>query len=217
MASTPTLSAPEPERAESGYAKSRDTRARILAAALEEAGESGFHKTSVAAIAKRAGVAIGSLHYHFGSRAELIRELMEQLMKIYMARVMSAEAESGGDYFSRERATILAYVGLVRRQPDFVRLADEIRLQEPELYRRGQRRFVERMAQRIRTGIEEGTLRPMGDAKIQLKAQLLINARHALEELALSDSTLTDEAVVDAFLEFERDGIGARDPQRLRA
>ena len=74
MAQPPLL---DPSAAPTGrapYAKSRDTRARILAAALAEASDSGFHKTSVARIAARAGVAVGNLHYHFGSRRELLRE-----------------------------------------------------------------------------------------------------------------------------------------------
>lgn len=196
---------------EPGYAKSRDTRARILAAALEEASESGFHKTSVARIAARAGVAIGSLNYHFGSRAELIRELMRQLMSDYLARVQAAEAQSGSGYFSRERAVLLAYVAHVRRHPSHVRLADEIKLHEPELYRHGARLWVERMAGRIRAGIAEGALRPMGDAEIALKAHFLVGARHALEELAQSDESLSDEQVVDSYLELVRHGLGARD------
>jgi AcrR family transcriptional regulator len=211
IASPPTPSSEpgtEPAQPAPGYAKSRDTRARILAAALEEAGESGFHKTSVAAIAARAGVAIGSLHYHFGSRAELIRELMQKLMGDYMARVQAAEAQSGSDYFSGERAVMLAYVAHVRRYPSHVRLADEIKLQEPELYRRGARHWVERMAARIRAGIAQGTLRPMDEAEILLKAHFLIGARHALEELAHSDASLGDEQVVDSYLELVRDGLG---------
>lgn len=195
---------------EAGYAKSRDTRARILAAALEEAGESGFYKTSVARIAARAGVAIGSLNYHFGSRAALISELMRQLMDDYMTRVQAAEAQSGGDYFSRERAVLLAYISHVRRHPSYVRLADEIKLHEPELYRRGARHWVERMVGRIRAGIAEGTLHPMKDAEIVLKAHFLVGARHALEELAQSDASLGDEEVVDSYLELVREGLGAR-------
>jgi AcrR family transcriptional regulator len=193
-----------------GYAKSRDTRARILAAALEEAGEAGFHKTSVARIAARAGVAIGSLHYHFGSRAALIHELMGQLIDDYMARVQAAEAQSADDYFSRERAVLLAYVEHVRRHPAYVRLADEIKLQEPELYRRSAGRWVERMAGRIRAGIAEGALRPMNDSEIEMKAHFLVGARHALEDLAQSDASLDDAQVVDAYLELLRDGLGAR-------
>lgn len=212
MPQPPTPAPVEPEATaplEAGYAKSRDTRARILAAALEEAGESGFYKTSVARIAARAGVAIGSLNYHFGSRAALIQELMGQLMDDYVARVQTAEAQSGGDYYSRERAVLLTYVAHVRRHPSYIRLADEIKLHEPELYRRGARHWVERMAGRIRAGVDEGTLRPMTDAEIAVKAHFLLGARHALEELAQNDAQLDDEAVVDAFLDLVRDGLGA--------
>ena len=74
------MASPAP-RSRGPYAKSSDTRARILDAALEVAGELGFHRASVARIAERAGVAVGNLHYHFGSRDELLRELMETLVE----------------------------------------------------------------------------------------------------------------------------------------
>ncbi len=219
MAETPSFPPPEPARSAepaSGYAKSRDTRERILAAALEEAGESGFHKTSVARIAARAGVAIGSLHYHFGSRAELIRELMRQLMVDYLARVQAAEAQSAGDYFARERAVLLAYVAHVRRHPAYVRLADEIKLHEPELYRRGAALWTERMAGRIRAGIAEGALRPMDEAEITLRASFLTGARHSLEQLVDDDSSLSDEEVVDSYLDLVCNGLGVRDGAAAR-
>lgn len=57
-----------------GYAKSRETRAQLLAATLAEATERGLHETSVATIAARANAAVGSLNYHFGSRDTLLRE-----------------------------------------------------------------------------------------------------------------------------------------------
>ena len=48
------LPAPSAHRAP-GHAKSVDIRARILAAALEEASHSGIHSASLAGIAARAG------------------------------------------------------------------------------------------------------------------------------------------------------------------
>ena len=172
MASPPAIPRPESRSpgSESGYARSRDTRARIFAAALEEAGESGFHKTSVARIAARAGVAIGSLHYHFGSRDELIRGLMAHLMDYY-TDWLASETPQEGDYFARERAVILAYIAHGRRHPSYGRLADEVKLHEPELYGRGERAWVARMAARIREGIAEGALRPMEESEIDLKAR----------------------------------------------
>ncbi len=219
MAQTSSPSLPRPARSpepESGYAKSRETRERILAAALEEAGESGFHRTSVARIAARAAVAIGSLHYHFGSRAELIRELMRQLVADYEARMQAAEAQSSGDYVARERAILLAYLAHVRRHPAYVRLADEIKLHEPELYRRGAARWTKRMAERIREGIAEGALRPMDASEIMLKASFLVGARHSLERLVEDDANLSDEEVVDSYLELVRNGLGVRDEVAAR-
>jgi AcrR family transcriptional regulator len=198
-----------------GYAKSRETRARILEAALAEASDSGFHRASLARIASRAGVALGSVNYHFGSRDELLRELMTALMGDLMARLDAADAGEGGDFFERERAALLTYLDHVRSHPALVRLADEIKLHEPDLYRRGADRMAERMAARIRAGIEEGTLRPMDEPQIAAQAQFLLGARHFLERMVENCDGLGDDAVVDSYLGLVRDGLG-RGPRRRR-
>ena len=209
-------SAAPPGRA--GYAKSRDTRARILAAALAEASEAGFHKASVAGIAARAGVAVGNLHYHFGSRRELLRELMGSLVADLMARLHAADADDSADFFDRQRAALLVYLDYLRSNPAYIRLADEIKLHEPELYRRAVADWVERMAARIRIGIEQGTLRPMDDAEIAAQAHFLLGARHFLEQMMESGDGPRDEAVVDAYLALVRDGLRrGRVPARTRS
>lgn len=200
---------------EQGYAKSRDTRARILAAALEEAGESGLQKTSMSRVAMRAGVAQGSLNYHFGSRAELIRELMQQLVSDYLPyaqSVESAEAAGGGDFFARERAMLLAYVEYVRRHPTFVRLSNEIRALEPELSGKKELESVDRFVTRLRSGIEEGSVRPMDDRDLWLKARFMLGVRHTLEQIALTESARHDAEIVDAYLDMLRAGLTQRDP-----
>jgi len=198
-----------------GYAKSRETRARILRAALADVSDSGFHKASLARIAARANVALGSVNYHFGSRDELLRELMTALMGDLMARLDAADAGEGGDFFERERAALLTYLDHVRSHPALVRLADEIKLYEPELYRRGADRMAERMAARIRAGIEEGTLRPMDERQITAQAQFLLGARYFLERMIDHGDGLGDEAVVDSYLGLMRDGLG-RGPRSRR-
>jgi AcrR family transcriptional regulator len=191
----------------SGYAKSSDTRARILAAALAEASEAGFHKASVAGIAARAEVAVGNLHYHFGSRRELLRELMGSLVADLMARLHAADADDSADFFDRQRAALLVYLDYLRANPAYIRLADEIKLHEPALYRRAVADWVERMAARIRIGIQQGTLRPMDDAEIAAQAHFLLGARHFLEQMMESGDGPRDEAVVDAYLALVRDGL----------
>lgn len=193
-----------------GYAKSRETRARILHAAQAEVSESGFHKASLARIAARASVALGSVGYHFGSRDELLRELMTALMGDLMARLDAADASEGGDFFERERAALLTYLDHVRSHPALVGLADEIKLHDPDLYRRGADRMAERMAARIRVGIEEGTLRPMDELQVAAQAQFLLGARHFLERMIENGDGLGDAAVVDSYLGLVRHGLGRR-------
>jgi AcrR family transcriptional regulator len=67
-------SAPRQER-------SREKRARLLAAALVLFSEKGYEATSVDAIALRAGVAVGSFYQHFRNKRQLLLVLMEQLLE----------------------------------------------------------------------------------------------------------------------------------------
>jgi AcrR family transcriptional regulator len=216
--SAPTSRPTEPPAAAepTGYAKSRETRARILAAALAEASQSGFHKTSVARIAARASVAVGNLHYHFGSRRDLLRELMKLLMADLMTRLHAADADDHADFFERQRAGLLAYLDYLRANPAHVRLADEIKLHEPELYREGVADWIERMAGRIRAGIEEGCLRPMSDAEVSAQAHFLLGARQFIENMLDGDDGPGDEAVVDAYLRLVREGLRRAPSERGR-
>jgi len=207
------LPAPPGPRA-AGYAKSADTRARILAAALAEASDSGLHSASLAGIAARAGVAIGNLHYHFGSREGLLHELMGSLVADLMSRLHAVDTNDGSDFFERQRAAMLVYLDYLRANPAYVRLADEIKLHEPGLYRRAVAGWVERMSARIRAGIEQKTLRAMDDAEIAAQAHFLLGARHFLEQMVGQADGLREEAVVDAYIALLRDGLSRKGRNR---
>lgn len=204
--------------ARAGYAKSADTRARILAAALEVASDAGIHDTSLAAIAARAGVAIGSLHYHFGSREDLLRQLMSALTARLMQGLQAVDADDGADFFARERAGLLVYLEHLRANPAFLRLAGEIELHEPALYRRAVAEWRARIEARIRAGIARGDLRPMRDAEITAQACLMLGASQFLDHRQRRDGKPwpSDEAVVDAYLALLRDGLGRRPGHRRR-
>jgi AcrR family transcriptional regulator len=209
---------PVPSTRRSGYAKSADTRARIIAAALEEASDSGIHETSLAAIAARAGVAIGSLNYHFGSREELLRELMSSLTADLMSRLHATDANDDRDFFERERAGMLAYLDHLRANPAYLRLAGEIELHEPKLYRRAVADWLERVSARIRVGIARGDLRPMDDVEIAAQAYFILGASQFLDHRVRRDGRPCpgDEAVVDAYLALLRGGLGRPGQQGSR-
>src|SRR5581483_6940417 len=206
MATPDPRARPRSRPGRSGYAKSQETRARILAAALEEATDSGIHDTSLAAIAARAGVAIGSLNYHFGSREELLRELMASLTTELVARLHATDPQDDGDFFERERAGLLVYLDHLRANPAYLRLAGEIRLHEPALYRRTVAGWLQLFVARIRAGIARGDLRPMDDAEVAAQAYFILGATQYLDQRARRDGTPypPDEAVADAYVALLR-------------
>ncbi|MBU4403910.1 MAG: TetR/AcrR family transcriptional regulator, partial [Actinobacteria bacterium] len=59
--------------------KASDKRVDVMQAALELIAEQGFHGAPMAAIAKKAGVASGTIYCYFESKDALITELFQEL------------------------------------------------------------------------------------------------------------------------------------------
>ena len=75
---------------------------------------SGYDGASVAAVAAEAGVATGGVHYHFGSKHEILIDLIERLVATAEARV-----ESRASRADTPRAQLLAILdGLLVRGAD---------------------------------------------------------------------------------------------------
>ena len=58
-------------------AQAAQTRADVLAAALECFSESGWSGTTLNAVAERAGVAVETIYHAFGTKKQLLREVMD--------------------------------------------------------------------------------------------------------------------------------------------
>lgn len=70
-------------------AATNDTRARLLRATLEIVGSQGVGAVTNRAVANEAGVALGSLTYHFASQDELLRESLLLFVEEEVARLES--------------------------------------------------------------------------------------------------------------------------------
>jgi TetR/AcrR family transcriptional regulator len=64
----------------------RDSKAQIFAAAAAEFAEHGYAATSVDRIAAKARVNKAMLYYHFGSKADLYREVLQDMFRALAAR-----------------------------------------------------------------------------------------------------------------------------------
>jgi AcrR family transcriptional regulator len=72
--------------------RSGDTKARILAVALDLFGQQGVQQTSLQQIADRLGMTKPALYYHFASREDLIRSLFEPMVSGLEAFLAEQEA-----------------------------------------------------------------------------------------------------------------------------
>ncbi|WP_028478047.1 TetR/AcrR family transcriptional regulator [Nocardia sp. CNY236] len=78
---TPARRRGRPPSAESS---ARDTKERIVRAAIELFAEQGFHATSVAEIGARADVQRGALYYHIGSKEELLWQILRDYTQVML-------------------------------------------------------------------------------------------------------------------------------------
>lgn len=81
-------------------------RRQILEAALTEFAEKGFQEASLGAIARRLGVTAPLLLYHFGSKANLWREALEEF-SANLAAVVDEAVREGRDLEGREALRLL--------------------------------------------------------------------------------------------------------------
>jgi AcrR family transcriptional regulator len=161
-------------RSDTNQAAAAGTRERLLHSAAELIAESGYGTASVAAIAARAGLAVGALYRHFPSKAELFVEVFRSVA-LQELTAMQAAAERYSNFAERFEAVIATYAtsafnnrhlawALVYEPVD--PLVDAERL----AYRR---RYRDGMADLLRDGIQTGTI-PEQD--VELSAAAVVGA-----------------------------------------
>lgn len=104
-----------------------ESRARIVAAALELFSSYGYERTTVRMIAERAGVAQGLMYSHFRGKEDLLRAIFAQSIEDVTASFELAEAEAGGT--PPPAVIIRAAFMLIRQRRAFWRLSYAVRMQ----------------------------------------------------------------------------------------
>ncbi len=110
-----------------------DKRQVILEAAQHVFAESGFHTSTMDAVADAAGVAKGTIYLYFKSKNELLTELMDdRTAKLTSMLMAGIEAES--DVCGKLKALIVAHFDFYAREREFLLLLSrQLGLLSPEL------------------------------------------------------------------------------------
>jgi AcrR family transcriptional regulator len=98
----------------------RQTRDRLVRAALELFTTRGYHETTTPLIAARAGVAEGTIYRHFASKDELLNEIYRAGVRLFASAVREADPRGP----CRERLSLIArrWRDAGAREPAVVRL-----------------------------------------------------------------------------------------------
>ncbi|SEG66036.1 DNA-binding transcriptional regulator, AcrR family [Thermomonospora echinospora] len=102
---------------------SEESRRRILQAAAEISAERGYDGTSVALVTKRSGLPASSVYWHFGSKDELLAEVVEHSYRQWLPRKARwAPPEPGTDRVAYLRDALRQAGASFADQPEFMRL-----------------------------------------------------------------------------------------------
>lgn len=108
-----------------GYRSRQDRRAELLDAAALVVRDDGLRGLTTRAVAARAGVAHGVVHYAFGARRNLVVALLERQARAVLPPVLAA-ADEHDDLAAALESGISAYLDLVRREPERFRVLEAL-------------------------------------------------------------------------------------------
>lgn len=179
-------------------------RAQILAAAEQVIGRKGFADASISDITRAAKTASGTFYIYFSSKAELFRELVQDMGQA--TRTQAAEkATDTNNRLEAERAGLMAYLTIVRDRPMQYRIVEEARFVDPEAYRNYYTEFGKAYTAHLTDAMERGEI-SSGDAEV--RAWALMGIAKALgERFVLWDENVDIERVVNEAHEFISRGL----------
>ncbi len=107
-------------------------------------------------------------------------------------------------FFEYERRILCVYLKFLHANPHYVRLAEEVRLHDPDLYRHGVDENVIHICGRIRRGIARGDLRNLSDAEIHAQAYFMLGALTFFDRYLEDSAYPGDASVVALFVDSLR-------------
>jgi len=188
-------------------ARGQRTLRLILDAAAEEFGERGYHEGSIARIAQRAGVAIGSFYTYFDSKEAVFRALVADMSRQVREHVVP-HILAAPDRLAGERAGIAAFLQFVRTHKALYRIIDESAFVAEDAYRRHYVEMAEGYASSLTQAFGRGEV-ATGDMAVRAWAIMGMNVFLGLRFGVWSDAEDVD-AIADAAHALIAGGLAPR-------
>ena len=134
---------------------------RLLTAAEELFGQRSYHRTTVADICARAGIATGSFYSYYASKAEIFAAVVRAINTDLRRAMKEALEHAGSSQRSRERASFRAYFDLLSKRPWIDRIVRESEFIDPGLFRE----YYEHLARGYARGVRAAQMARDIDAR----------------------------------------------------
>jgi AcrR family transcriptional regulator len=188
-------------------ARGQRTVRLILDAAAAEFGERGYHEGSIARIAQRAGVAIGSFYTWFDSKEAVFRALVadmsRQVREHTVPHILAAP-----DRLAGERAGIAAFLDFVRTHKALYRIIDESAFVAEDAYRRHYVDVADAYAASLEQAFGRGEVSD-GDWQVRAWAIMGMNVFLGLK-FGVWDDSIPVERIAEAAHALIADGLAQR-------
>lgn len=183
------------------------SRDHILESAAEVFSLKGYNGASMADIAEAVGLQKATLYHHFGSKQEILAELLDRAMSIVtgnMAQVL--QMESSPD--EKLKTAIRTYLQVLCEQPDLSSvLLFEYRSLEKEFYKRHIRNrdmFEKMWRDLVKVGIDSGELH---SESVSMTVWALLGVMNWTITWYRPDGKLSAEEISDLFSNLFLDGL----------
>ncbi len=151
-----------PPSAQAGRpADERPPAERLLTAAEELFGERSYHRTTVADICARAGMATGSFYSYYGSKAEIFAAVVRGINTDLRRAMKAALEHTDGGQRAKERASFRVYFDLLSKRPWIDRIVRESEFIDPGLFRE----YYEHLARGYARGVRAAQMAREVDAQ----------------------------------------------------
>ncbi len=140
-----------------------DTKKKILDAAEALFGELGYSATSLRHIIHKAGVNLAAIHYHFGSKQDLLDQVILRKAgpmnerRLKLLDQFEAEAAPESPCVEKVLEAFIAPVILIDKSPQFIKLMGRVHAEGllPEIARRNFQPMIARFLSALRRALPE--------------------------------------------------------------
>jgi AcrR family transcriptional regulator len=185
---------------------------RLLTAAEELFGERSYHRTTVADICARAGMATGSFYSYFGSKAEIFAAVVRAINTDLRRAMKAAVEHADGGQRARERASFRAYFDMLSHRPWIDRIVRESEFIDPGLFREYYERLTRGYARGVRAAQMAREVDAQYDPEVIAFAYTGIGNFVGMRWAEWTAGGRVPEDVLDDVLELLARGLAPRDP-----